>query len=66
MKCLLNRKLDEVQSDFESESWAAIHGSTGESSDTGMLIAVIVLAVVILLLLVGVGVVYLLYNRSVF
>jgi hypothetical protein len=66
IKCLLNRKLEGVNG-FTSESWAASPSSTiDESSDVGMLITVIVLAVVILLLLVGAGVVYLLYIRSVF
>jgi hypothetical protein len=81
MKCLLNRDL-EVTNDFTSESWTpgnsyATDESSpdesspdeschDESSDTGLLIAVIVLAVIILLLLVGAGVAYLRYVRSVF
>jgi hypothetical protein len=63
MKCLLNRIL-EGETDFTSESWN--YDDKYESSDTGLLIGVIILAVIILLLLGGAGVAYLLYARSVF
>jgi hypothetical protein len=64
MKCLLNRGLEGV-ADFTLESWTDRSNSSA-STDTGLLIAVIVLAVIILLLLGSAGVAYLLYIRSVF
>jgi hypothetical protein len=69
MNCLLNRDL-EGATEFTSESWTDSNsGGTyetkpNESRDTGLLVAVIVLAVIILLLLGGVA--YLSYFRSVF
>jgi len=66
MKYLLNRKLGE---EFSSESWSASNTNVvkpDEVSDTGLLIAVIILAAIILLLLCGAGVAYLRYVRSVF
>ena len=71
MKCLLNRDLGNA-TDFTSESWHASNSyannetEPNQSSDTGLLIAVVVLAVIILVLLVGAGVGYLRYVRSVF
>jgi len=71
MNCLFNRNLEEA-TEFTSESWTDSNsGATYEikpnqSSDTGLLVAVIVLAVIILVLLGGAGVAYLLYVRSVF
>jgi hypothetical protein len=63
MKCLLNRDL-EGATNFTSESWSVTE--LNQSSNTGLLIAVIILAVILLLLLVGAGVAYLHYVRSVF
>jgi hypothetical protein len=71
MNCLLNRDL-EGASEFTSESWTDSNsGGTNEtepneSTDTGLLVAVIILAAIILLLFVGAGVAYLRYFRSVF
>jgi len=64
MKCLLNRKLGET-TDFTSETWTP-NNTTNESSDTSLLAAVIALAVIIVVLLVGAGVAYKFYFRSVF
>jgi len=71
MKCLLNRVL-EGATDFTSESWNSSNSCAtcvtepNQSGDTGLLIAVIILAVILFLLLVGASVVYLRYVRSVF
>jgi hypothetical protein len=79
MNYLLNRDLEGV-TEFTSESCTDSNGCVtdetngcvtvetkpNESSDTGLLVAVIVLAVIILLLFVGAGVAYLRYVRSVF
>lgn len=56
------KKILEGETDFTSESWN--YDDKYESSDTGLLIGVIILAVIILLLLGGAGVAYLLYARS--
>jgi hypothetical protein len=67
MNCLLNRDLEEA-TDFTSASWTGVEHETkpNKSTDTGLLAAVIVLAVIILLMLGGAGVAYLRYFRSVF
>lgn len=68
MKYLLNRELGEA---FLSEFWDPCNTNQPatqaiESGDSGLLIAVIILAVIILLLFCGAGVAYVRYVRSVF
>jgi len=66
MKYLLNSGLG---GEFTSESWTASNSyetEPNQSGDTGLLIAVIILAAIILVLLGGAGVAYLYYVRSVF
>jgi hypothetical protein len=54
------------ESSTPSNSCTTCETEPNQSSDTGLLIAVIVLAVIILLLVGGAGVAYLRYVRSVF
>jgi len=72
MKYLLNSELGEA---FLSKIWIACNTiqptnqpatQAIESGDSGLLIAVIILAVIILLLFCGAGVAYVRYVRSVF